>query len=94
MTIAVQILGLILFAGMAQAQQANCNTRDIVVGLITGPKFNERLVGAGIADAYMVETWANEATGTWTVTGTNPDGVTCIIAGGGMWTAEKPGDPA
>lgn len=52
----------------------------------------------GLATA-VVELWASEKTGTWTVLMTGPDGRACIIASGQDWQSDPPnlaalGDPA
>ena len=44
----------------------------------------------------VVETWANEDTGSWTVILTSPTGISCIALHGMGWASTAPvaGDPA
>ncbi len=92
-----------LIAGMAvppvaQAQFA-CGTRDSVVEKL-GEKYGETRRGGGLAGPTAIfEIWASEATGTWTILKTTPNGLTCVMAVGDGWhdDAGRPsptGDPA
>lgn len=78
----------------AHAQQpAQCAPRDVQVQLLT-ERYGESPTAMGLSQLGMVEYWANAETGTWTVTLTRPDGITCgLIAGLNYETvaAPKPG---
>ncbi len=99
------ILAAVVFAALmvaiaTQAQaQMECGTRDSVVGLL-GEKYGEVRRGGGLAgEAAIYEIWASEATGTWTILKTTPNGLTCVMAVGDGWhddTGEltSTGDPA
>jgi hypothetical protein len=52
-------------------------------------------IGLG-ANNQVVEVFASAETGTWTITVTNPNGLTCLVASGQAYeaVAEAPGDPA
>jgi len=68
----------------AQAQMA-CGTRDSVVAKL-GDKYGEVRRGGGLAGPTAIfEIWASEATGTWTILKTTPDGLTCVMAVGDGW---------
>ncbi len=68
----------------AQAQVA-CGTRDSVVAKL-GEKYGEIRRGGGLAGPTAIfEVWASEATGTWTILKTSPNGLTCIMAVGDGW---------
>ena len=68
----------------AQAQMA-CGTRDSVVAKL-GEKYGEVRRGGGLTGSTAIfEIWASEATGTWTILKTTPDGLTCIMAVGDDW---------
>ncbi len=68
----------------AQAQMA-CGTRDSVVAKL-GDKYGEVRRGGGLAGPTAIfEIWASEATGTWTILKTTPNGLTCIMAVGDGW---------
>ncbi len=68
----------------AQAQMA-CGTRDSIVAKL-GDKYGEVRRGGGLAGPTAIfEIWASEATGSWTILKTTPNGLTCIVAVGDGW---------
>jgi hypothetical protein len=83
----------------ADAQLRQCGPRDSIVSALTA-RFGETRRGMGTAGpTAIVELYASAETGTWTVTVTMPDGMTCLIASGHGWETlveELPakGDPA
>ncbi len=49
-------------------------------------KCGERRRGVGVAEGQRVmEVWASEASGSWTIVMTLPDGSSCLIAAGEDW---------
>ena len=84
-TTSVLILGMAA-AGPPDAQaQMACGTRDAVVEKL-GEKYGEVRRGGGLAGPTAIfEIWASEATGTWTILKTTPNGFTCIMAVGDGW---------
>lgn len=75
---------LAAFAGAtAQAQTArNCAERDAVVSrLAEGYGETRQSIGLG-ANNSIVEVFASDETGTWTITVTNHAGLTCLVATG------------
>lgn len=77
----VSILGLA--AARVEAQQArNCAPRDVVVERLAG-HYGEtrRSMGLGSNNA-VIEVFASDDTGSWTITVTLPSGVTCLVASG------------
>ncbi len=71
-------------AGMvpAFAQSTNCGPHDrVVAGLATGYGESRQSIALG-SNNTVVETFASEQTGTWTITVTTPDGPTCLVASG------------
>ncbi len=85
LTTSVLILGMAEAAPPdAQAQMA-CGTRDAVVAKL-GEKYGEVRRGGGLAGPTAIfEIWASEATGTWTILKTTPDGLACVMAVGDGW---------
>jgi hypothetical protein len=85
LTTSVLILGMAAGGSPdAQAQMA-CGTRDSVVAKL-GEKYGEVRRGGGLAGpTAIIEIWASEATGSWTILKTTPNGLTCIIAVGDAW---------
>lgn len=68
--------------GTAHAQQSTCAARDIVVERL-GAAYGETRQSLGLgANNSLVEVFASDETGTWTITVTMPDGKTCLIASG------------
>ncbi|MEM6759276.1 MAG: hypothetical protein AAF601_07325 [Pseudomonadota bacterium] len=78
-TVTVATLG----SATAQAQQArNCAPRDIVVTrLADGYGETRQSMGLG-ANNSVVEVFASDESGTWTITITSPNGMTCLVASG------------
>jgi hypothetical protein len=91
--------GLILAAHAALAQGAQCAPRDTVTAALGG-KYGETRRGIGLAgQGAVMEVYAADATGTWTILMTLPNGMSCMIASGQGYeaiTEDLPaaGDPA
>ena len=84
LTALVMATGLYLVtAAHAAAQQIrNCGSRPQVVERLTSTYGETRQsVGMG-ANNSLIEVFASSETGTWTITMTRADGVTCLIASG------------
>lgn len=88
MTLATKVLctglGLILLTASAtQAQTArNCAPRASVVERLAS-KYGESRQSMGLgANNSVVEVFASPESGSWTITVTNPTGVTCLVASG------------
>lgn len=84
-----RILAAGLLFGMAAtappAHAANCGLRTEVVDRLQ-TKYSETLTAGGLQGTKnvqtMVEVWASEKTGTFTVILTNAQGVSCVVATG------------
>jgi len=95
-------MALCLAAGQASAQgapnQAQCATRDKVVAVLAA-QYGETRHGIGIAaNNTVMEVFASEETGTWTITVTMPSGLTCMVASGQAYEVlteapPTPGEP-
>lgn len=76
-----------------------CGPREQVLSVLA-TKFSETRRSIGLAaNAQVVEIFASSETGTWTITVTQPDGATCLVASGDNFetiTEDLPakGDPA
>lgn len=69
-------------AGSALAQPRNCADRESVVErLAEGYGESRQSIGIG-ANNSVVEVFASTETGTWTITVTMPNGMTCLVASG------------
>lgn len=76
----------VLLAMPATAQQnRNCAPREAVVERLEST-YGESRQSIGLGEQGMViETFANAATGTWIITVTTPNGLTCLVASGNSW---------
>lgn len=75
-----------LFAMPATAEQnRNCAPREAVVDRLAST-YGESRQSIGLGERGMViETFASRETGTWTITVTAPNGLTCLVASGQEW---------
>ena len=80
-------IGATALAGAAQAQTLACAARDAVVDRLA-EDYGEARQAIGLASANQVmEIFASEETGSWTITVTRPDGTTCLVAAGQHYEA-------
>jgi hypothetical protein len=79
------ILTSFLALGMAStvaAQGQNCGARTAVIERLA-ERYGESRQSIGMApQGRVVEVFASLETGTWTITVTMPDGMTCLVASG------------
>lgn len=75
------ILALTTSAGFAQTAR-NCAPRDTIVERLAS-KYGESRQSIGLgSNNSMVEVFAASDTGTWTITVTMANGLTCLVASG------------
>lgn len=94
-------LSLFAMTPNAEAQQAAapCAARAQVVDRLA-ERFGETRQSMGLANNIgLVEIYASDSTGSWTILLTRPDGTSCLLASGELWEADarslaKPGNPA
>lgn len=73
--------GLVLWTPPALANPQCAPRADVVAHL--AQKFSETRRSMGLAaNSTVMEVFASDATGTWTITVTTPQGITCLIASG------------
>ncbi len=71
-----------LAGSAAYAQGQNCAQRDTVLTRLNS-KYGESRQSIGMAPkGRVVEVFASHETGTWTITVTMPNGMTCLVASG------------
>ena len=75
-----------LIATQAEAQQnRNCAPREAVAERLA-KTYGESRQSIGLGEqGTMIETWASADTGTWTITVTTTDMMTCLVASGQSW---------
>lgn len=80
MTMALGIM--VLAAQQLQAQGQNCAPRDEVVKRLAGT-YGEVRRALGLArQGAVMEVFASDQSGSWTITVTLPNGITCLVASG------------
>lgn len=78
--------GMILAADIARSQ-TQCDARDRVLAFLA-ERYGETRRSVGLAgEGAVMELFAAEETGTWTITVTLPDGQTCLVASGAEFEA-------
>ncbi|MEX3016644.1 hypothetical protein [Gymnodinialimonas hymeniacidonis] len=87
----IAFAGLITFVALpAEAQNMLCGQREMVVNELTG-RYGEEVRGMGLAHQNrIVEVFVSEETGTWTITVTSPNGMTCLMAAGQHFATMDP----
>jgi hypothetical protein len=84
------LAGLALWPGPGRAQQGQCGPHDNVATALT-EKFGEEPHAMGLAeDDTVMELYASSQTGSWTLTVTLPNGLTCLVAVGGNFETVQP----
>lgn len=96
----VAAIGLALSAPQAApAETRTCAAHTQVVERLA-ERYGETLQSMGMHSSNgLLEVYASESTGTWTILVTSPDGTSCLIAAGQMWEGDakpltKPGKDA
>lgn len=88
MIVSISIAAALLMATPAFAQSgSNCAPRDVVVDRLAS-KYGEsrQLMGLGANNA-VIEVFASESSGSWTITVTTAAGLTCLVASGQAFEA-------
>lgn len=82
---AMLALGTTMNAAQAQTARSICGDRDQIVETLTG-RLGETPQSWGMGPSgRIIEVYASEETGTWTITITAPNGTTCLVAAGQYW---------
>ena len=87
---AALVFGMLATAPPAAHAQLSCGDRNAMVEQLSRA-YGEIRKGAGLAGrAALFEVWASDATGTWTILKTAPNGVACVVAVGENWHDARP----
>lgn len=82
MALSLGIGALILATNQAFGQTQNCGSRDVVVQRLS-ETYGETRQSIGLGpNNRVIEVFASTETGTWTITVTSPNGMTCLVASG------------
>ena len=86
--------GGVILATQIAFSAPQCDTRDRVTALLA-ERYGETRRALGLAgEAAVMELFASDASGTWTITVTLPDGQTCLMASGSDFQALEEELPA
>jgi hypothetical protein len=85
------LAALLAFAAYPALAIQQCNTRESILSQLEKNYGEVRLMAGLAGNGNMLEVFANTTTGTWTITATRPDEITCLIGSGGRFEAIKPG---
>ena len=78
------LMALFVLPAISQ-QNRKCAPREAVVERLANT-YGESRQSIGLGERGMViETFASRETGTWTITVTAPNGLTCLVASGQSW---------
>lgn len=78
---------LVSLAPVSALAGANCAPRDQVVDRLQA-KYTERLKGGGLQNAdTLLEIWASDATGSFTILVTHANGMSCVVSSGQNWNS-------
>ncbi len=82
LTLSLGISAILLSTQFAFSQGANCAQREAVVTRLA-QAYGETRQSMGLAaNNAVIEVFASNETGTWTITVTTSDGRTCLVASG------------
>ncbi len=83
------LLYLLLLTPANAQTRANCAPRDRIVERLN-ETYGETRQAVGLAgNNTMMELFASDSTGSWTITATLPSGLTCLVASGQSFEAVK-----
>ncbi|AZQ68955.1 hypothetical protein EF888_18570 [Silicimonas algicola] len=84
-----------LLPSAALAQSQNCASRDAVLERLSS-RYGESRQSIGMAtQGRVMEVYASLETGTWTITVTLPNGITCLVASGQAYEPlDEPREPS
>lgn len=87
------IFGAAALAPPVHAQPMTCLPRADLIEHLEG-RYSEHLAGGGMqSPLQLLEIWASDQTGSFTVFVTRSDGLSCVIATGQNWQDTTPTDP-
>lgn len=89
------LLYLLLLSSCAAAPayaQQQCPKREDVIKKLSDKPWEEEIVAQGITTKMdgVIEVWNNKDTGTFTITVTNPDNITCLVTAGQAFSINPP----
>jgi hypothetical protein len=89
--LAAATLAVCAMPNLATAQtRPICAERDVIVNTLAS-RYGESAVSLGLGPGNrVVEVFASEETGTWTITVTSVNGTTCLVASGDSYTVVAP----
>ncbi len=87
---AALVFGMLATAPPVAHAQLACGNRNSMVEQLSRT-YGEARKGAGLAgQTALFEVWASDATGSWTILKTTPNGMACVVAAGENWRDDRP----
>ena len=94
LALSISLASIALVPRPAFPQNApQCGARDAVV-LHLAERYGETRRSWGLAQNAVVEVYASDEAGTWTIAVTTPDGQMCLVAAGQGYQLDAPQTPA
>lgn len=84
----VAVFILLALVSGAKAQQ-NCGPAQDVLSVLKD-QFGESIVGQGLSQGAIIQLWANDDTGTWTIVAVSPNGGACMLSAGSDFQHSAP----
>lgn len=84
---------LIFAASSVDAHNRLCGPRDSLVSQIEGQHGETRRSVGLQRNAQVMETYANDETGSWTIIVAMPSGLACLVAAGEAFHEYRPAPP-
>ena len=87
---AALVFGMLATAPPVAHAQSGCGDRNAMVEQLSRT-YGEARKGAGLAgQTALFEVWASNATGSWTILKTTPNGMACVVAAGENRRDDRP----
>ena len=85
--VSILLAAFIALHGAPAAAQGSCGDRAAMVRKLDA-MYGEVRRGFGLSNGILLEVWASEATGTFTILQSYTTGVSCVVAAGRRWVDE------
>ena len=93
MRIPTVLLFTALAATQTSAETRHCADRSTITERLKSG-YGEEFAGGGLRNSDSIfEVWMSDASGTWTILMTTPDGKSCVLAAGTDWRDALPAKP-
>jgi len=97
LTLGLGLSAILLATQSLRAQEAGCGAREMIVERLARDYGESRQSLGVVGGRQVLEVFASEETGSWTILLTAPDGIACLVAVGERFhrfDPVPPGEPA